>query len=151
MALSKTGRFLSKAEILGVGVFSPLPIFLLGDKIFLVVPVTKIGVSTPATCKNLPSFSRLFLCGRLWEQKKTNKHKTHKHFSDGPCRTIVPGTNPHSSQGQTGQNGDFTVEFNRERPVCPRDGSHFVPGRVPFVPGTVPVCPGHCFFSCPSL
>ena len=27
MALSKTGRFLSKAEILGVGVFSPLPIF----------------------------------------------------------------------------------------------------------------------------
>ena len=26
MALSKTGRFLSKAEILGVGVFSPLPI-----------------------------------------------------------------------------------------------------------------------------
>ena len=25
MALSKTGRFLSKAEILGVGVFSPLP------------------------------------------------------------------------------------------------------------------------------
>ena len=29
MALSKTGFFLSKAEILGVGVFSPLPI--LGD------------------------------------------------------------------------------------------------------------------------
>ena len=27
MALSKTGRFLTKAEILGVGVFSPLPIF----------------------------------------------------------------------------------------------------------------------------
>ena len=26
MALSKTGRFLSKAEILGVGAFSPLPI-----------------------------------------------------------------------------------------------------------------------------
>ena len=25
MALSKTGHFLSKAEILGVGVFSPLP------------------------------------------------------------------------------------------------------------------------------
>ena len=28
MALSKTGRFLSKAEILGVGVLSPLPISL---------------------------------------------------------------------------------------------------------------------------
>ena len=27
MALSKTGRFLSKAEILGVGVFSPLSIY----------------------------------------------------------------------------------------------------------------------------
>ena len=28
MALSKTGRFLTKAEILGVGVFSPLSIYL---------------------------------------------------------------------------------------------------------------------------
>ena len=28
MALSKTGRFLTKAEILGVGVFSPLSIVL---------------------------------------------------------------------------------------------------------------------------
>ena len=82
----------------------------------------------------------------MWEAKKTNKQKTHKHFSDGPCGTIVPGTNPHPSQGQTGQNGDFTVEFNRKRPACPRDGSRFVPGtglglsqrRVPFVPNTVP-------------
>ena len=32
------------------------------------------------------------------------------------------------------QNGDFTVEFNRERPVCPRDGFHFVPGRGPICP-----------------
>ena len=68
--------------------------------------------------------------------KKTNKHKTHKHFSNGPRRTVVAGTNFHPSQGQTGQNGDLTVELNRERPVCPRDGSHFVPG-------TVPVCPRH--------
>ena len=90
--------------------------------------------------------------------KKTNKQQTHKHFSDGPCGTIVPGTNPHLSQGKTGQNGDFTVELNRERPVCPRDGAHFVPGRVPFVPRTVPVCPGHrppkifmfIGFSCPN-
>ena len=66
--------------------------------------------------------------------KKTNKQKTHKHFSDGPCGTIVPGTNPHPSQGQTGQNADFTVELNRERPVCPGDGSHFVPGRGPICP-----------------
>ena len=67
-------------------------------------------------------------------------------------------TNPHPSQGQMGQNGDFTVELNKQRPVCPRDGSQFVPGGVPFVQGTVPVCPGHrpaqnlyvyWFFSCP--
>ena len=81
----------------------------------------------------------------LGSKKKTNKQKTHKHFSDRPCGTIVPGTNPHPSQGQTGQNGDFTVELNRERPVCPRDGSHFVPRRGPiclgrflFVPDAVP-------------
>ena len=67
----------------------------------------------------------------IWWQKKNNKQKTHKHFSDGPCGTIVPGTNPHPSQGQTGQNGDFTVELNRKRPVCPRDRSQFVPGRGP--------------------
>ena len=79
-------------------------------------------------------------------EKKTNKQKTHKHFSDGPCGTIVPGTNPHPSQGQTGQNGDFTVELNRERPVCPRDRSQFVPGRGP-------VCPrdGSCLSRTPSL
>ena len=36
------------------------------------------------------------------------------------------------------------MESNRERPVCPRDGSQFVPVRgVPFVRGTVRVCPGH--------
>ena len=34
MALSKTGRFLSKAEILGVGVFSPLPIFVAQNGLF---------------------------------------------------------------------------------------------------------------------
>ena len=66
--------------------------------------------------------------------QKNNKQKTHKHFSDGPCGTIVPGTNPHLSQGQTGRNSDFTVELNRERPVCPRDGSRFVPGRGPICP-----------------
>ena len=79
------------------------------------------------------------------DEKKNNKQKTHKHFSDGPCGTIVPGTNPHPSQGQTGQNGDFTVELNRKRPVFPRNGSQFVPGRDPvsqgrflFVLDTVP-------------
>ena len=35
---------------------------------------------------------------------------------------------------QTGQNDDFTVEFNTNRPVCPRDGSQYVPGRGPVCP-----------------
>ena len=30
--------------------------------------------------------------------EKANKQKTHKHFSDGACGTIVPSTNPHPSQ-----------------------------------------------------
>ena len=55
---------------------------------------------------------------------------------------MVPGTN-HPSQKQAGQNGDFTVELNRERPDYPRDGSGLSQEQVPFVPGTVPVCPGH--------
>ena len=100
-------------------------------------------------------------CQIFWGRKKTNKQKTHKHFSDGPCGTIVPGTNPHPSQGQKGQSGDFTVEVNRKRPVCPRDGSQFVPGmgsRLSQKRG--PVCPEHrpaqnvyvhCFFSCPNI
>ena len=87
---------------------------------------SKVWVWVPFSCLN-----RIATIGAT---KKANKHKTHKHFSDGPRRTIVPGTNPHPSQGQTGQNGDFTVELNRERPVCPRDGSHFVPGRGPICP-----------------
>ena len=72
-----------------------------------------------------------------WGRKKKKTQyiqKTHKHYSDGPCGTIVPRTNPHPSQGQTGQRGDFTGEFNRKRPVCPRDRSQFVLGRCPLCP-----------------
>ena len=49
----------------------------------------------------------------------------------------------------------------QKRPVCPKDGSQFVPETiVPLVPGTVPVCPKHrpahnvyvyCFFSCQNI
>ena len=86
----------------------------------------------------------------------------------GGSYSIVPGTNPHPFQGQTGQNGDLTVELNIKEPVCPRDGSRFVPGtgpglspgagpglsqgRVQFVPNTVPPQNVYVywFFSCPS-
>ena len=51
-------------------------------------------------------------------------------------RTIVTRTNQGPSQGQTGQNGDFTVEFCQKVaglsqgrvPICPKDGTQFVPG-----------------------
>ena len=90
-------------------------------------------------------------------EKKTNKHKTHKHFSDGPCETIVPGAKPHLSQGQTGQSGDF-VEFNKtaglsqgRARLCPMDGSRLSEGQFLFVPNPFPQ---EIFmfigFSCPS-
>ena len=47
---------------------------------------------------------------------------THRHFPDGPCGTIVPGTNPHPSQGQTGQNGHFMWNS--------REKGRFVPGTL---------------------
>ena len=76
------------------------------------------------------------------KKKKNNKQKIHGHFSDGLCGTIVPGTNPHLSQGQMGQNGNSTVELNRKRLVCPResgrDGSRLSQGWFLFVPDTVP-------------
>ena len=91
-------------------------------------------------------------------EKRTNKQKTHKHFSGGPCGTIVPGTIPHPSQGQTGQNGDLTVELNRKGRFVPGTGPSLSRGGVPFVPGMVPICHRHrpaqnvyvyLFFSCP--
>ena len=63
----------------------------------------------------------------------------------------VPGTN--------GQDGDFTVELNRKRPVCPRDGSQFVRGKGPVCPRdgsglsrtpSRPKCLCLLGFSCPS-
>ena len=62
-----------------------------------------------------------------------------------PCGTIVPGTTPPPSQGQTGQNGDFTVESTekaglsqRRVSICPGEGSRLSQGRFLFVPNTVP-------------
>ena len=85
-------------------------------------------------------------------KSEKNKQKTHKHFSDGPRGTIVPGT--------TGQNGDFTVELNEKGQFfVPRTGLILSRGGVPFVPPMVPVCPRHrpaeniyvyWFFSCPA-
>ena len=102
----------------------------------------------PSLRRRILTSSKRLLAGRIDIQnlvgacalgEKTNKYKTQKHFSDGPGGTIVPGTNWDPSQGQMGQSGGLTVEWNRQRPVCPRDGSQFVPA-------TGPVCPrdGSC-------
>ena len=79
--------------------------------------------------------------------------KNATQLSQGPCGTIVPATNLHPSQGQTGQTILLWNSTENSRfvpgtgpglsqgrvPVCPRDGSRFVPG-------TGPVCPrdGSC-------
>ena len=65
-------------------------------------------------------------CRSQWEAKN-NKHKIHKQFSDGPCGTIVPGTDPHLSQGQPGQNALLWNHLNgrfvpRTGPGLFRDG-----------------------------
>ena len=77
--------------------------------------------------------SKLLLIGSKTPPPK-KKHKTHKHFSDALC----------ASQGQSGQNGECTVQSNSKPPVCNRDDVSLCQGRVPFVPGRGLVCPGHC-------
>ena len=80
-----------------------------------------------------------------WEQKN-NKQKTHKHFSGGPCGTIVPGTNPHPSPGTNGTKWRFYCGIKQRKaglsqgrvPFCPGEGSHLSQGPFLFVPDTVP-------------
>ena len=79
-------------------------------------------------------------------EKRTIKHKTHKHFSEGSRGTIVPGTNQDPSQGQTGQNGDFYCGVKQKT-------GGFVLGTGPGLSlGRVPVCPidGSCLSPTPS-
>ena len=81
----------------------------------------------------------------LGAKKKTNKQKTHKHFSDGPRGTIVPGRTPTRPRDKRDKMAILLWNSKKERPVCPRDGSHFVPGRGP-------ICPrdGSCLSRTPS-
>ena len=73
---------------------------------------------------------------QLGANKKNNKHKTHKHFSDGPCRTIVPGTNRNPSQGQS----------KRNKMANSTEDGRFVPGTGPNLSqGWVPICPRDSF------
>ena len=66
--------------------------------------------------------------GHCWEQKKINTK--HKHFSDGPCRTIVPGRTP-PVPGTRGTSWRFYCGIQQKMaglsqgrvPVCPRDSN----------------------------
>ena len=74
-----------------------------------------------------------------WGRKKPINRKHINIFLTALVGQSSLGTkNPHPFQGQTGQNGDFTVELNRKRPVCPGEGSRLSQGRFVFVPDTVP-------------
>ena len=97
-------------------------------------------------------FCPLYSVGDFWGWvllikwgRKIPINRKHITFSGGPCGTIIPGTNPHPSQGQTGQNGDFTVELTEKRRFVPgtgpnlsRGGVRLSQGRFPIVPDTVP-------------
>ena len=48
---------------------------------------------------------------KLWGANKKTINTNHINIL--PRALAVPRTNPHLSQGQTGQNGDFTLELNR--------------------------------------
>ena len=60
------------------------------------------------------------------EKKKTNKHKTHKHFSDSHCRTIVPGKNRYYGVPQ------------KTASLSQGTGPRLSKGRFLFVPDTAP-------------
>ena len=66
--------------------------------------------------------------------KKNNKHETDKRFSDATRGTIVPGTNHTPVAGTAGQNGGFSTQLNRKRPVCLRDGVGLSQARSPVCP-----------------
>ena len=70
-----------------------------------------------------------------WGQK-TNKHETHKHFSDGPLRDNCPRDKPGPVPGADGTKWRFSVDENGR--FVPWTGPGFSQERVPLVPGKVP-------------
>ena len=76
-------------------------------------------------------------CLENWEQKKTSKQKTHKHFSDGPCGTIVPGTIVPSVPATNGTKWRFYCGIKQKKAGLSQGRVPFCPGTL-FVPDTVP-------------
>ena len=96
----------------------------------------------------LPHFEGccVFLSCRVQVFPKTRKPKKkntkHINIFRRPSQDNYRSAEPHPSQGQTGQNGEFTAQFNRKRTVCPRKDRglsqrwvSFSQGQFPFVPG----------------
>ena len=91
MALSKAGRLLSKAEILGVGVFSPLPksgvsVHFSYFFCILVLGVSELSVPKNRNCRKIAAFSnrkvlnRRFCCRnrRKIARKSQKKSQTNR-------------------------------------------------------------------------
>ena len=64
------------------------------------------------------------------KKKETINRKHTNVLLTAPVGQSSQGRTPQPSQGKTGQNGDLTVEFNRKRLVCPRDGPNLSQGGV---------------------
>ena len=70
-----------------------------------------------ATSLTLDSLMPCFMLGSslAWsfhpERKLALSKLSSKHFSDGPCGTVVPRDERPPVPGTTGQNGDFAVEL----------------------------------------
>ena len=80
----------------------------------------------------------------MFGSKKTNKQKTHKYLSDGPCGTIVQGRTPTRPRDKRDKMAILLCNETEKGRFVPGTGPILSRGGVPFVPGTVPVCPGHC-------
>ena len=75
----------------------------------------------------------------------------HKHFSDGPRRTVVPGTNPTRPRVKRDEMENLLC-----KPACTGEGVSLSKGQVPVCPRDGVVGPGHrpvqnvlLVFSCP--
>ena len=84
----------------------------------------------------------------LWGRKKKPINKKHINiFLTALVGQSSQGRTPTRPRDKRDKIGDFTVESNRKRPVCPRHGSQFVPGRGPVCPrdgsylSQTPSCP----------
>ena len=100
------------------------------------MPQKECGKRSSIPFFRLGHFSVTFSDASVTGSKKNNKHKTHKHFSDGPRGTTVPGTRGTKWRFYCGIKQRKASFVPGTSPILSRGG-------VPFVPGTAPVCSRH--------